>query len=419
MSWMERGKAKRYKAKDESPFVLHRYPYPFIEQDREDKEERLVKNIIVIVCVVSVMVCGVVPGYAQHLNEETTYSLLLPAFLGRDEDYDAPGIWPYEVKVSYLNGATFLVQPVSEDEQWVNDLEERNFRGWVGTVKQDGAVEISGVIILGNGGGYILVELTGTFVAEDTLKGQAVRRIGDEPPDFPYVYHCEWGLVPVEREDSLEISLRVTYHGPRVIIKAVSTSPWEMAQRPVNSDLGIKDLAGEEPHARDRFYKGIPQGRKVYYDNLLTEFAWEEIPYIPGILLLIDHLVTVDEEIKQKIAEGYVRDGSLHVFDPIPYEDLQQVPPLFLILYVLEKMPEDDIVGLQEVSPRFVTMLDAYKTIPPEELADLPVLEFMIKISEQLPEEFRGTSFQQSPKLWNYVAASEDKRLKELYPFSE
>jgi hypothetical protein len=43
------------------------------------------------------------------------------------------------------------------------------------------------------------------------------------------------------------------------------------------------------------------------------------------------------------------------------------------------------------------------------------VLEFIIKISEQLPEAFRQTYLSQSPKLQQYVAASGDERLKELY----
>jgi hypothetical protein len=319
------------------------------------------------------------------------------------------------VKVSFIDESGFLLVPVREGEWWVHSLQERK-RGWVGTIDANGVVEISGV--MGTHVSYTIMELTGTFVNENAIKGQAVMRVGTSLLEAPYVYKSEWGLEPVESAEPLTLSHKVTYHGPPIpVTKMTVPSAEERAQRPATGDLKVKQFAKLDPHKRDRFYQGLTEDDKQYFDTLLTELTWEEIPYTPGILLLIDHLVTVDEELKQKIAEGYVRDGSLHFFEPIPYEELQQVPPLFLILYVFEKMPEGDIAGLQEVSSRFVTMLEAYKVIPPEELTDLPLLEFITKLSEQLPEEFRRTYFSQSPKLRNYVAASEDERLKELYPF--
>lgn len=372
------------------------------------------KICIIIVCIVfwyPVLLS------AQTLDENTEYFLVLPEIRFEGEDYEAAQIDFYPVTVSSIDNHTFLLRPINEWEYWMKSLDEQNIRGWICTMNPDGIVEISGAMMREEA--YVMLELTGRFINEFAIKGLAVIRIGIAfEGESPFVYHSEWELTSLENREPLALSSQVTYHGPPMpLIEMTAPSPEERDQYPVNTAHGIKRFAGYEPHDRKYFYKGLPEESKTYYDVLLTELTWEEITYTPGILLLLDHLVTIDEKYRQKIAEGSVSDSSLHFFNPIPYKELQPLPPLYLILFVLDKVPQEDETGLQEVSPRFATMLEAYRTIPAEELADASISTFLITLSEHLPEEFRRSYYAQSPKLRNYVASSEDERLKALYPF--
>ena len=137
--------------------------------------------------------------------------------------------------------------------------------------------------------------------------------------------------------------------------------------------------------------------------------------YAPGILLLIDHLASLEKGDQKRIADAYVHAGSVDFFGDTPYEEIQKVPPLFLILRCLDKMNEEDIQGLIESSPRFQIMMLAYESSSPGELTDLSLLEFVIAISKNLPADFRKEYYQQSQKLRNYVRDSESSFLIDLY----
>ncbi len=145
----------------------------------------------------------------------------------------------------------------------------------------------------------------------------------------PYVYKFEWALEPADTKKPVKLSHRVTYHGPFVpTIKAETSTPEERAKRPITSDGQIKSLA-KETDSRERFYKRFPKGSKdkKYYDKLLSELTWDEIKYTPGILLLIDHLATLEKPDQKRIANMYVKDGSVNFFGDTPYEELRRTPP--------------------------------------------------------------------------------------------
>ncbi len=351
---------------------------------------------------------------AQPFDEDLLYAFILPEWNYYFRDYDA-NLRSYPVHITFLDETSFLIVPTQPYSSWAESFQQPEEQHWTGSIGTDGTVEISGVMFLTEWS--ILVELTGKFLTENTVTGQLVFRVSvGVSEDSLFTYQGAWGLSPFAAPP-LSISPRMTYDGPPPPPRPTFPPDEVRAQYPSRSDQDIKRFARHDSYDREYFYKRLIKDDKLYFDNLLAELSWNEMPYTPGILLLINHLATVYEPYQQEIATIYVRDGSVHFFGDLSYADLQQFPPLFLILYVLEQMPEGDIAGLQKVSSRFVTMLEAYQAIPPEELADLPAPEFMMKISEQLPEEFRESYFEQSPKLRNYVAVSDDERLKALYPF--
>ncbi len=374
----------------------------------------------------AILCCLAMPLYAAHIDFNSRYVLKLPRWgdilntpmeVG---EYDV-SFTTYPVTLSPFESARFLMAPekLQAGEIWRHwNGDGTTTPGWIGTLDAHGNVEISGMMIRQYFFGTF--ELTGTIQERGSVQGHGVFRFMEEHPNdpSPYVYTFEWALDRYDTGEPVMLSNTITYHGPPpppVNIPTVSNE--EAAQYPFTDDLGIKRFAEEDAHARERFYKGLPQETKQNFDVLLQEFTWDELPHIPGILLLIDHLAGVDTTYQQTVAEKYVRDRSIHFFGDMTYEALQHVPPLFATLYVLDKIPDEHVQSLQEASARFLTLVEAYRAIPTEELEDLPVLEFMITVSEQLPEEFRSAYYAQSPKLRAYVSASNDERLQELYPF--
>ncbi|MGA1790161.1 MAG: hypothetical protein ACMUIM_01640 [bacterium] len=340
------------------------------------------------------------PLKAQELDYGKSYLFKLPKLQLRGFDYESE-IRSYQVKLSKIDNKTFMIIPVEKVDKWFESREKPYVRGWLGEKNTHNDVEISGMWTIGEG--YAVMELNGNFVEKDALKGNAIMRVGvDASGETPSVYRSDWCLEPEDTKKPIDISNKITYHGPPAKTLPVTVpSSEEKAKRPPIDDLGIKSLARNKPKLRERFYRASEKNLKLraYYDKLLSELTWDEIKYTPGILLLVDHLSTLEEVDQKRIANSYVRDGSVNFFDEISYKELQRTPPLFLILKCIDHMKESDIEGLQEESSRFLKMLDAYKEIPNEELSDLTLTEFIIKISESLPIAFRKSYYKQSLKL--------------------
>ncbi len=355
--------------------------------------------------------------YSQH------YILKFPQLLLEPWDYDAE-LMNIEVELSPIDARSFKLLPVEEHAfAFFTPQQYPEISGWVGHIESKDTVTISG--ILARGEVAVLFNLQGTCIFDATtpsqiigLQGVAVFRFNaydvSSLQNSPLEYHSDWGLEVVESVTHLSLSKRVTYHGPPPESPDVPDfSPDEQVSLPVTSDTHLKALAGHPQ--RDDFRK--VESYDTLFANILHELTWDEIQFSPGIVLLIDNIAVFTHEKQQYIAQSYVEDGSLDFFYEISYNTLQKIPPLFLILLARSKMSEEDLTGLTEVSPRFATMIEAYNAIPPEELANVSLAEFLLKISESLPEDFRQAYFEESPKLRNYVAGSDDENLKTLYPF--
>ena len=324
----------------------------------------------------------------------------------------------YRVRLSKIDDNSFELIPLPGEtyDRWVKELKEPLQTGWSGEISSDKVVNINGVI--GYGFAFTIMEFTGSHISDGVVKGKVIMKAGFGNSIEPvYDFKTEWALFPVDLKGDIDISNQVIYDGPpmpepywpEMITKE------EEAKRPMQSDRGVRRFASHPVQARQRFYDRLKGSHKAFYDRLLSELTWEEIKYTPGILLLIDHLATLDKEDQERIAAAYVRDGSVDFFGGTPYEKLQQVPPLLLMLRCLNKMKPEDVQGLTEESPRFQTMREAYESIPSARLADTSLRQFVTTISERLPEAFRKEYYSQSPKLRDYVKESGSSALRDLY----
>ena len=360
-----------------------------------------------------------VPLEAVELEYNNIYVLKLPMWKLVGEDYVSE-ILVRGVRLVKKSDHTFVIFPIEDrdNEKWVKSVNEPTEAGWVGEIKGGNSVGISGLITLN--GDYALLELKGEFVNRTSIRGSGAIRVGiGRPTESPFLYKCEWALEPEQIDEPLEISNRVTYHGPSVPAprEPEITSPADEAKRPSQSDTSMKRMAAYDRNFRSTLYSQSSIALKKQYDTVLAELTWEEMKYTPGILLLVDHLASLDEEDQRRIAEGYVRDGSIDFFGDTPYTELQKVPPLFLILKSIDQMNESDIGGLKSSSLRFLKMLKAYQQIPPDELADAALDDFLVRVSEEWPIDLREAYYRDSPKLRAYVESPEGSSLRALYPF--
>ena len=357
------------------------------------------------------------PLYAQPLDFSKAYNLYLPEWkeISSVREYETD-ISAIKVRLKKIDDETFVVLPVHPNRRWGESLEKRGENGLVGKMTDTDRVSIKGVMARGEAA--IVLEMEGKITGGNVIKGKVLTRIGHVAiKKFPYRFRSEWGLQPAEKEKKMKVSSKVTYQGDlRKPKKAWKYTKEEEDKWPITSDRQIKYFAKSK--RREKYYSKAMKGNsKKYFTKLLKEFTWDEIKYAPGILLLIDHLATLEKVDQKRIADAYVRDGSVNFFDGIPYKEIQRTPPLFLILKCSDKMKKKDLDGLKNESERFAAMFTEFSELPKEDLSEMTPSEFMIAVSEALTEEQRKAYYSQSPKLRDYVSAAKDQTLKALYPF--
>ena len=357
--------------------------------------------------------------FAQKFDYTKNYIIKLPD-LDREiaENFETQ-IVSFPVQLSKINDKSFMLTPPSGKtyDRWMKSVDEPEVKAWLMEIESDDVIKIIGM--MGQGEGMLTFELIGSYTTSGAIKGNGTITPGLGIQKMPYFYKIEWALVPEDFKEKLEISNQLVYDGPSAPAPSwpEMTTKEEEAKRPFQSDRSIKRFASHSEKERERFYNRLKGSHKAFYDNLLSEFPWDEMRYAPGILLLIDHLASLEKGDQKRIADAYVRDGSVDFFGDTPYEEIQKVPPLYLILRCLDKMNEEDIQGLIESSPRFQIMMQAYESSSPGELTDLSLLEFVIAISKNLPADFRKEYLQQSQKLRDYVHGSGNSALRSIYPF--
>jgi hypothetical protein len=359
---------------------------------------------------------------ANDFNYEKDYTLRLPADWGiYGEDYETE-ILSISVNVSKINAKSFLITSKDEDDKEImllRSVSQQETRGWIGNIDDNGIVRISGLAAKKRFYYLAGVELTGDFVGRDAILGSLTMKVGVGGPEEnnrTLNYSSEWAMEPVDIEEHIIISHKVRYHGPPLEkAKMWAYSIEERAKWPVNDDSGIKYIAREEPKERERIYRRIASERKPYYDKLLQELTWDEMRYTPGILLLIDHIASLEEADRVRIAKAYVRDGSVQFFDGISYGELQKTPPLFAILHAAGRMDQGEVEALRRESDVFDGMYRVYEQIPEDDRAELSLHELMVEVSRNLPVNIRKQYLERSEKLQEYVATSRGDDLRPLY----
>ncbi len=354
-------------------------------------------------------------AWTYEIDYSKEYQLKIPEITMEARDVHSR-IVLHKVRLSETGGDTFLVKPLSKEDLWATSLSEQTQKkGFEGRIVSADVVEISGYMGLGEVGAKVI--LSGHLIGNNVMKGTSVIQIlAPDASVSTLEYRSQWALEEVDNKQPIEISNTVTYHGPPPkSFKATTSTPEERAKWPLQSDAGIKSMASYRVSLRNDLYKYASQDLKVFYNRILEELTWDEIRYTPGILLLIDHLASLEEADRGRIAKAYVRDGSVQFFDGISYGELQKTPPLFAILHAAGRMDQGEVEALRRESDLFDGMYRAYEQIPEDERAELSLHELMVEVSKNLPVNIRKQYFERSEKLQEYVASSRGDDLRPWY----
>ena len=133
-----------------------------------------------------------------------------------------------------------------------------------------------------------------------------------------------------------EIGIDVTYEGEQRKAKP-PYDPRLRANRPRLVGRTIRFLATKPRDEAEGFLVTGGSTQDLDYLRRLG-YTWEELRYIPDVAFLAGHMTTVPDDLKARIAKGYIRDGSLDYFPEMSFEKLAAVPNPVLLMACLPHM---------------------------------------------------------------------------------
>jgi hypothetical protein len=71
-----------------------------------------------------------------------------------------------------------------------------------------------------------------------------------------------------------------------------------------------------------------------------SDYTWEELAVIPAVAFLAEHIASVPEELRDRVAQRYIRDGSEDFFPGMSWRDIARVPNPVLLLVCLPHMEQ-------------------------------------------------------------------------------
>lgn len=340
------------------------------------------------------------------------YDLVLPRVQEKASDYDSD-IQRYRVNLQDKGAIQYLI-PKSEHVDWFVASRPLMNHALMMHSKVRNEVLITG--FWRKGEGILRVDLSGT-IQENKVTGSGTLSLGTDPQlkNFPMVYRIHWGLFPANGNDASEVSTRVKYEGapPRVVKVQVGSYEdvlEDLQSKPPMSALAIKALSYEVPDARKHRIERLSKAEKTYLENLLSEITWAEIKVAPGIILLVDHLATLDESVQQNVAKAYVRDGTSDYLEGLSYKALMNCPTPLLLVHCYPKLDKNAKAKLKNASRRFESIL--VETEKVGALSPNAPEDVLLGMSKEERDKFFATS----QKLQSFIKRSQNGKLKALLP---
>jgi len=205
-----------------------------------------------------------------------------------------------------------------------------------------------------------------------------------------------------------EIDINVTFEGES--IKTERYDPRLEASRPPWIGRQIRFMAGEPPEEREEMlgYAGKTDRQRV--EKL--DFTWQELRYVPDAAFLAEHMASVPDDLKERIATGYIDDDSLDYFPGISFEELAAVPNPVLLVACLPHMEREQAEGLAQTE-RVRELLSA-SGLQIKEVADYSIPKLIAKVLAPMPVEQARALVARTPKFEDYLRATDNVELRKL-----
>ena len=246
--------------------------------------------------------------------------------------------------------------------------------------------------------------------------GEMAYGVGASLDKFPFVYRVEWSLCPGSSRDVPKISKKVKYAGPPLPKRFARVAPPPTVTALPASDLTIKSLSYGSARLRESMVKSRPLKVQEYIQALLRELTWEEVRYMPGIILMMDWLADTPQEDRRLTARSDVRDGSSDWFDVTTYEELRRVPPPFVLVKCYSKLSEEQISKLRKASAKLDAILTEAQKLGERAQSAGAIDQVMANVLAEMSAAHRDAYFALSAKLRNYVRESGNSHLRSLFP---
>jgi hypothetical protein len=355
------------------------------------------------------------------------YVLRVPAFQYRPEECVAT-IGEYDVTLVEQGGQMLLLPAEPKKGEWgpywghlpeTSDVKKKTIPGWTVSCAEKGRVLIEGYA--GIGEGVFRVKLQGRSFRGGWWKGKGASVMGVTVATSArsFDHHFEWSLAPKGRKMPA-ISGKVAYDGPPV--KRFAFPPLEprdderllRIMPPVNV-ASIRSCSQMSLEERELFMRVISSGEREYLKTkVFPELIGMEISVVPEVVILSDHLASLDVSDSKLAAKTYVRDGSAEYLKSCSHADLGPIPPAFLLVHCYPELDEAAKTKIKKGSPRFALILEET-----ERHKDAPVKaldEIMAAVLTRMSPQERADYFRTSAKLKPYVAASKHEALRALLP---
>ncbi len=222
--------------------------------------------------------------------------------------------------------------------------------------------------------------------------------------------------VDKQKQDLAGIDMNVTVNRSKIPPKPTTFvdsqfDPYFDKYKPPFSGRRIRLLAANpDPKARRMrlAYKGK---RHIDIDKQLG-YTWKELRFIPDAVFLTRDMTKVPMDLREKIINGYIRDGSRDWFSDMSFEQLHAVPNPFLLTACLPHMKAEDAAALAETE-RVGKILKTAE-LKPSEITGLSIPQVIYSMLAKLPTNELQPYVDSLPKMRAYLYSTSDYDLQEL-----
>ena len=194
-----------------------------------------------------------------------------------------------------------------------------------------------------------------------------------------------------------------------LVIQTTAYDPRGDRYRPPVSGRGARHLASRAGKRREKLLVGMDKKDREFLEAL--DYNWDELAHIPDIALLAEHMTTVPDDLKDKIAP-YISDGSRNYFPAMTYAQLARVPDPVLLMACLPHMQAGQAKELAATA-RVKQLLDR-SGLDIREIAKCTFPQLILRVLGPMPTKEAQALIDTTPKFREYLQRADSEELKAL-----